>query len=92
MTDYFLTQAGYVKLVRNLSDRLEKAREQEEDKKTANKSKRRKVDGGDASHGREGISRSDFSAKRHGGDSGPSRLNTGFKPRASGQYDQKPRK
>ena len=88
-----MTQAGYAKLVRNLSDRLEKAREQEEeDKKTANKSKRRKVDGGDASHGREGISRSDFSAKRHGGDSGPSRLNTGFKPRASRQYDQKPKK
>ena len=80
-------------LVRNLSDRLEKAREQEEeDKKSANKSKRRKVDGGDAFHGREGISRSDFSAKRQGGESGPSRLNTGAKPRASGQFGLKHKK
>ena len=88
-----MTQAGYAKLVRNLTDRLEKAREQEEEEKiTANKTKRRKVDGGDASHGREGISRSDFSEKRHRGDSGPSRNKTGYKPRSSGQYDQKPKK
>ena len=88
-----MTQAGYAKLVRNLTDRLEKAREQEEEKKiTANNNKRRKVDGRDGSHGREGISRSDFSARRHGGDSGPSRNKTGYKPRSSGQYDQKPKK
>ena len=88
-----MTQAGYAKLVRNLSDRLEKAREQEEeDKKSAIESKRRKVDGGGALHGREGISRSDFSAKRKGGDSGPSRLNTGVKPRASGQFGLKHKK
>ena len=88
-----MTQAGYAKLVRNLTDRLEKAREQEEEEKiTANNNKRRKVDGGDGSYGREGISRSDFSARRHGGDSGPSRNKTGYKPRSSGQYDQKPKK
>ena len=88
-----MTQAGYAKLVRNLTDRLEKAREQEEeDKIAANKTKRRKVDGDGASHGREGISRSDFSAKRHGGESGPTRYKTGYKPRVSGLYDQKPKK
>ena len=85
-----MTQAGYAKLVRNLTDRLEKAKEQEEeDKMAANKTKRRKVDGGGAYHGREGISRSDFSAKRHGGESGPARHKTGYKPRGSGGYEQK---
>ena len=39
-----------------------------------------------------GISRSDFSAKRHGGESGPTRYKTGYKPRGSGMYDQKPKK
>ena len=62
-----MTQAGYAKLARNLTDRIDKAREQEEVElpTPANQPKRRKVDETCTLPGRAGISRSNSSARRH---------------------------
>ena len=90
-----MTQAKNAKLVRNLTDRMERAREQEEEEKltAANQNKRRKVEAGYGSHGREGISKSDFSARRHGDASGPSGSKTGYKPGSyNWQSDRKHKK
>ena len=79
-----MTQAGYAKLARNLTDRIDKTIEQEE-AELDNQPKHRKVDGSHALPGRVGISRSDSAARRHS----DTRSKYGGRPRNNRQGDKK---
>ena len=70
-----MTEAGYAKLARNLTVRIDKIREQEE-AELDNQPKRRKLDPPHSLPGRVGISRSDTAARRHA-DSGAPASRTG---------------
>ena len=65
-----MTEAGYAKLARNLTVRIDKMREQEE-AELDNKPKRRKLDSSHTLPGRVGISRSDSAARRHADSGAP---------------------
>ena len=79
-----MTQAGYAKLARNLTDRIDKTIEQEE-AELDNQPKRRKVDGSHALPGRVGISRSDSAARRQS----DTRSKYGGRPSNNRQGDKK---